>query len=556
MRIINDLLDINREWGKAVGSERPALVVKAASKVNELVDRGQTFSPNPSELPRQILNAFRPFCNLAPSDVKHTLPTFVKGYVVKSKGDVVVRDTENDIPDYWGEVFKSILPDEFAVDIAASGNPMYDLVMARPFDLNLYDFAKAGSCYACDKDATLQYSVYSDSSGLTQGMSCKPHFDSLKRTGVRVIAKRRRPYRNSSTWIAKDAMTTGDFTGDDKGGTLTVTQAPKKKREIAPFFKAEDDGFIVWAKVPDVVVEKLSKFMDDDIEPHITIAYLDPADDVMSYDKNRTLEIVSGMVNRSEELEARIGGFAQFHTMDGKRPIVALIDSKPLADFRAVLSKRLDNTGIPFHNEYSYTPHVTLSYEDTALPELDEDITFNITDIEVVNASEVRSLTIGEGSDEIEPFLKFTEDINEGDHRVGILKMGEEEERYTYTVVYKPDVADAHNEYITAKELQRALWNHVRAGDRSVYIQHGRVSGIGFEKAGEWVELNHWPYEVEAEFQFVDGKSETRTIPAGSIWMGTIWEPWAWDLIKSGTIRGLSFGGTSRRALPDVLQAE
>ena len=122
-----------------------------------------------------------------------------------------------------------------------------------------------------------------------------------------------------------------------------------------------------------------------------------------------------------------------------------------------------------------------------------------------------------------------------------------EEMRYTFTVVYKPDDLDAHSEWASADGLFKALIEHVRTGDRSIYYQHGHVSEVGFKKAGEWVALAPWPYDVKASFINVNGKTEKRNVPANSIWMGIIWEPWAWEKVKTGEIRGLSFGGTSKR---------
>ena len=127
------------------------------------------------------------------------------------------------------------------------------------------------------------------------------------------------------------------------------------------------------------------------------------------------------------------------------------------------------------------------------------------------------------------------------------------EKRFTYTVVYKASksitepIKDAHREFATADELQEALWDYVRLGDRDIYVQHGMVEGIGFKKAGEWVELATIPYEFEAEFKLPGQPIRKSKIPAGSIVMGVIWLPWSWKLVKKGKIRGFSFGGLAGR---------
>lgn len=124
-----------------------------------------------------------------------------------------------------------------------------------------------------------------------------------------------------------------------------------------------------------------------------------------------------------------------------------------------------------------------------------------------------------------------------------------EERRYTFGVVYKSDdgSADAHNEYALADDLQTAQWDYVRSGNRSIYLQHGVLPRVGMEKAGEWVDIVTWPYPVTTMLKAAGGDPQERTIPANSVWMGTVWESWAWELVKAGRIRGYSFGGLARR---------
>jgi hypothetical protein len=132
----------------------------------------------------------------------------------------------------------------------------------------------------------------------------------------------------------------------------------------------------------------------------------------------------------------------------------------------------------------------------------------------------------------------------------------DEEKRYTFSVVYEASpsetkpILDAHAEFSLASELERALWGYVDAGDRTIYIQHGTTK-VGMRKAGRWVEIVAWPWPVTTRFS-VPGKAPSmRTVPAGSVWMGVIWEREIWDLVKSGKITGYSFGGVARRKTYD-----
>lgn len=142
--------------------------------------------------------------------------------------------------------------------------------------------------------------------------------------------------------------------------------------------------------------------------------------------------------------------------------------------------------------------------------------------------------------------------------RLGSILKASDKARYTFSLVYKASepeapVEDAHGEFATEAGLREAQWDYVSAGDRSIYVQHGLVPGLGYRRAGQWVDLVCWPYPVETELLLPDeatGKLEKggpQAIPAGSLFMGIRWEPWAWELVKAGKIRGLSFAGRAKR---------
>lgn len=122
-----------------------------------------------------------------------------------------------------------------------------------------------------------------------------------------------------------------------------------------------------------------------------------------------------------------------------------------------------------------------------------------------------------------------------------------DEKRFTLGPWYIPDQADAHNEWTDTHELQNALWNYVKSGDRRIRLQHNKNV-----VAGEWVEAMTWPYPVTVPMTKADGTSEDITYPAGTVFMGTQWEPWAWELVKKGKLTGYSIGGKAERILVDL----
>jgi hypothetical protein len=122
----------------------------------------------------------------------------------------------------------------------------------------------------------------------------------------------------------------------------------------------------------------------------------------------------------------------------------------------------------------------------------------------------------------------------------------DEELRYTFSPWYVPDVLDAHSEWTDKREVQQAFWNYLSQDNRDIRLQHNMDI-----VAGEWVEGATWPFEVTVPVKHPEGDTQY-TFPAGTPFLGIIWEPWAWELIKSGDIRGLSIGGTAKRLETDL----
>jgi hypothetical protein len=119
-----------------------------------------------------------------------------------------------------------------------------------------------------------------------------------------------------------------------------------------------------------------------------------------------------------------------------------------------------------------------------------------------------------------------------------VVKAEGPEQRYTLGAWYIPDTVDAHGEWTDPATLQKAAWNYVRRGDRTVYLQHDRTV-----PAGELVEIMTMPQEWRVTKQ--DGTATT--YPQGTVFAGVVWEPWAWQMVKAGDLRGLSIGGSAVR---------
>lgn len=125
-----------------------------------------------------------------------------------------------------------------------------------------------------------------------------------------------------------------------------------------------------------------------------------------------------------------------------------------------------------------------------------------------------------------------------------------DERRFTLGPMYIPNRLDAHAEWTDPDELQKSVWDYVRKGDRRIRLQHNRDV-----VAGEALEVMAWPYEVDVPMVQKSGESLPMTFPANTVFLGVQWEPWAWELVKAGKIRGYSIGGKAERLLVDLPEA-
>lgn len=126
-----------------------------------------------------------------------------------------------------------------------------------------------------------------------------------------------------------------------------------------------------------------------------------------------------------------------------------------------------------------------------------------------------------------------------------------DEKRFTLGPWYIPNQQDAHGEWTDTEELQKALWDYVKSGDRKIRLQHNKNV-----VAGEWLEVLTWPFEVNVGINKSDGSEQARAFPAGTVFMGVQWEPWAWDLVKKGKLTGYSIGGQAERVMVDLPEDE
>lgn len=120
------------------------------------------------------------------------------------------------------------------------------------------------------------------------------------------------------------------------------------------------------------------------------------------------------------------------------------------------------------------------------------------------------------------------------------------EYKYTLGPAYVPMREDAHGEFTDTVTLQAAMWDWVRKGDRTIYLQHSDKA------AGEMVEMMTLPFPLEAELTVPNQGVTKYTFPADTPFLGVVWEDWAWEMVKAGQLRGYSIGGSAKRVEADL----
>ncbi len=132
----------------------------------------------------------------------------------------------------------------------------------------------------------------------------------------------------------------------------------------------------------------------------------------------------------------------------------------------------------------------------------------------------------------------------------------DDEKRYTLGPLYAPNRKDAHGEFVDADTLQAAVWDYVRqsrdTGGR-IKLQHGDLGDV---TVGEMVEVMSWPYDHAIKVRKAGGEEREIEMPAGTVYVGAIWDEDAWPFVKSGKLNGWSLGGKAVRVDSGVSLAE
>lgn len=341
-------------------------------------------------------------------------------------------------------------------------------------------------------------------------------------------------------------------------GTVRFEYAPVVKR------MAFEGGVMVALYPPPAVAQAVALDGDgalDAADLHVTLAYLGKAENMEPRDIALLHAVVAECAAMSSSLRGSLTGVGRFSPGDDGVPVWAALDVAGLARFRSKMVDRLQMAGLPVRMDHDFTPHMTLAYRDEAgeLPDVpDAPLTFGSVAVAVGGEATMYPLD-RPGPVDMEmakradvSWLDTFRDIlgltPKGQPEVGAAKLRKSDEQmFTLGPWYVPNKEDAHGEWTGPDELQKALWEYVDYDDRGIRLQHDQSV-----VAGRWVEAMQWPFPVELDMTRPDGKVEKVEYPAGTVFLGVKWEPWAWQLVKAGRILGYSIGGVSRRVMVDL----
>lgn len=305
-----------------------------------------------------------------------------------------------------------------------------------------------------------------------------------------------------------------------------------------------DDTLIV--KSPDGVM--VGYFLDDAVAkaagieigaPHLTLAFLGKADDMSLADQRKLIKTVGEVSKRHSALSGVVKGTGWFEE-SGTAYAVPHIPG--LAELREDLVKSLQDAGLPVSTEHDFTPHITIAtgIEKSAAPDGPEPFELTVDTMHVAIGGFRHSSDLsGEESDvvvkaESAPIAKA-----DGD------------KRFTLAPVYVPGQYDAHGDWADPDDLQEAMWKFSK-GERLIALQHAPEQG----SQGEAVELMVIPWEHTVPMIQPDGSSQDVVFPAGTPWMGVVWNEDVWPLVKAGKIRGYSIGGRASMLNVMIPEAE
>ncbi|MBR0581300.1 XkdF-like putative serine protease domain-containing protein [Bacillus altitudinis] len=149
---------------------------------------------------------------------------------------------------------------------------------------------------------------------------------------------------------------------------------------------------------------------------------------------------------------------------------------------------------------------------------------------ELINAKITHVSYVDKAANQKQFFFMKSEKENDFEKEIKVIAKADDAQRLVYGVVYEPHVEDAHGDYMTPAEIEKAAHGFLKDA-REIDKQHDFQGGVG-----EVVES----YIAPSDFEMGD-----ETIKKGSWVLVTKASDEIWEQIQKGEITGYSMAGTA-----------
>ena len=149
---------------------------------------------------------------------------------------------------------------------------------------------------------------------------------------------------------------------------------------------------------------------------------------------------------------------------------------------------------------------------------------------ELLNAKITHVSYVDKAANQKQFFFMKSEKQPDFQKEIKVLTKADDEKKLVYGIVYEPEMLDAHGDFMTAAEIEKAAHGFLKDA-REIDKQHDFQGGVG-----EVVES----YVAPADFE-INGE----TIKKGSWVLVTKASDEVWEQIKKGDITGYSMAGTA-----------
>lgn len=149
---------------------------------------------------------------------------------------------------------------------------------------------------------------------------------------------------------------------------------------------------------------------------------------------------------------------------------------------------------------------------------------------ELLNAKITHVSYVDKAANQKQFFFMKSEKQPDFQKEVKVIVKEADEQKLVYGIVYEPDTVDAHGDFMTAAEIEKAAHGFLKDA-REIDKQHDFQGGVG--------------EVVESYVAPVDFEMNGETIKKGSWVLVTKASEEVWEQIKKGEITGYSMAGTA-----------